>query len=192
MNAPAQIPFHAKPPRHATPKWWFDSVIDYMLAHPEAKQYEIAKHFGRAPNWISILLSSDSFKAKLEQRRREHNLHIHQSITLKLARSLDTTLDVLQEQIEKKRDAIPFTQLADFTNKTLERLGYGVQRPGGPASVTVNTGPQQVVTISAEDLAAARGAIRNQEASRLLEQLPAEEETSLLLEHQTATDETSE
>jgi hypothetical protein len=81
------------------------------------------------------------------------------------------------ETLEKKRDKIPFPALAEFADKTLQRLGYG-SNAGGTA-VNVNVNNAIVPQVSAEQLAEARARIRAVESARLVEappqkQLPSE------------------
>lgn len=48
-----------------------DAVIDFILAHPEATQNQIAATFGYTPSWMSIIINSDAFQARLRERRGE-------------------------------------------------------------------------------------------------------------------------
>lgn len=151
-------------------RWWHDSVIDYMLANPTARLSEIAHEFKRSYNYMSIILNTDMFKARLAARRNELNAGIHASIQNKLLRTLDATLDVVHEQITTKRTQIPFRDTSAFVNSTLERLGYGVKQGGGTAVQVNVSGPQ--VRVTAQDLEEARALLRRSEAARVVDALP--------------------
>ena len=48
-----------------------DAMIDLIIAHPELNQGQIAAHFGYTESWISNILASDAFQAKMAARREE-------------------------------------------------------------------------------------------------------------------------
>lgn len=48
-----------------------DAVIDFIIAHPEASQGHIAATFGYTQSWMSILINSDAFQARLRERKGE-------------------------------------------------------------------------------------------------------------------------
>lgn len=58
-------------PHIRTVRWHHDMIIDYMVAHPEATQNEIAAEFGFTATWLSIVVNSDAFKHRLQERKEE-------------------------------------------------------------------------------------------------------------------------
>lgn len=48
-----------------------DAVIDYIIANPQASQGNIASTFGYTPAWMSTIINSDAFQARLRSRRGE-------------------------------------------------------------------------------------------------------------------------
>jgi hypothetical protein len=62
-------PVGAKPPVKVS--YTHDAVIDFIIAHPEASQGKIAAHFGYTPAWMSIIINSDAFQARLRERKAE-------------------------------------------------------------------------------------------------------------------------
>lgn len=48
-----------------------DAVIDFIIANPQASQGQIAAQFGYTPAWMSIIINSDAFQARLRSRRNE-------------------------------------------------------------------------------------------------------------------------
>lgn len=160
-------------------RWWHDAIIDYMLTHPGAPLKELALEFKRSISHISIIINTDMFKARFEQRRQSLNQALGQSVQQKMLGALDLALEVVTEQMKTKRTQLPFKDVAAFTNSTLERLGYGSKATA--PSVVVNNGPQQV-TITSSDLEEARQLLRRSEAAKLVEHsIPAQVEAPTLL-----------
>lgn len=48
-----------------------DAVIDFIIANPSASQGNIASTFGYTPAWMSTIINSDAFQARLRARRGE-------------------------------------------------------------------------------------------------------------------------
>lgn len=48
-----------------------DALVDQILANPSISQNALAVHFGYTPAWISQILTSDAFQARLAARRSE-------------------------------------------------------------------------------------------------------------------------
>lgn len=141
-------------------KWWYEHLADFMIAHPSARQNDLAAHFKRAPGTISTIINTDAFKAYLRQRRAQYEASLDQEVRGKLLNVANRGLDFLLDGLEKKRDSIPINVLQDVVDKSLKNLGYGESR--APAvNVNVNQPPSTVsVAVGLEDLEAARRAIR--------------------------------
>lgn len=48
-----------------------DAIIDLVIANPWITQNELAAKFGYTPTWVSMVMSSDVFKARLAQRKAD-------------------------------------------------------------------------------------------------------------------------
>lgn len=136
---------------------WYDHIIDQLLVDPRLTQKEIARRVGRSMGYISTIMNSDLFRARYEFRRNQKTDQLNTLLNSKLTQVAITSLDLVQEQLEKKRDKLPFEEVADVMDTALQRLGYGV-KASGPA-VVVNNQTAVVAPISSEDLAAARAKI---------------------------------
>lgn len=150
-------------------RWWYEHLADYMIAHPDHRQNDIAAHFNRSPGTISVIINTDAFKAYLRQRRGEYESALDQDVRGKLMNVASRGLDFLLEGLEKKRDSIPINVLQDVVDKSLKNLGYGATQSSGPAvNVNVNAPQQNVpVAVTLADLDEARKALRaSQEAPR--------------------------
>lgn len=153
-------------------RWWYDGIIDWMIANPGKKLYECAEHFGKGASTISLIVNSDAFKMRLAERRKEFE-HIHDAAIIgKTTEVALKALDVMLDQLDKKRDKIPLKDANEIANTALQRLGYGAK-----PSTVVNVGNgagATVVQVSRETLEASRKSIRQQQEQRLLEVEDAE------------------
>lgn len=153
-------------------RWWYDGIIDWMLSHPGQKLGDCAEYFDKAQSTISLIVNSDAFKMRLAERRSEFE-HLHDfAIISKTSEVALKALDVMLDQLEKKRDKIPLKDANEIANTALKRLGYGEKQ--GP---TINIGQgagATVVQVSRETLEASRKQIRQVQEQRLIEVSDAE------------------
>jgi hypothetical protein len=151
-------------------RWWHEIIVDDMLQYPRALLRERAARLKYSPEYLSLVMNTDMFKALYEERRAAFNARLDASIQQKAGQAANLALDLVIDSLEKKRDKIPFAELSEFTDRTLERLGYGVK-----PSTNVNVGVQLVAPpITKEELAKARGDLRAVEDSRqrVIEAIP--------------------
>ena len=52
-------------------KFSHDAMIDVIIANPTVSQGEIAKHFGYTQAWVSRIMNSDAFLARLALRKED-------------------------------------------------------------------------------------------------------------------------
>lgn len=56
----------------AKARWYHDRIIDFMLASPvPPSQGDMAREMGYSDAWISVIVNSDAFKNRLEERKAE-------------------------------------------------------------------------------------------------------------------------
>src|SRR5262245_9032406 len=60
--------------------WWYDHLVDWMLCNPGATYKDIGRAFNRSPGTVSLILSSDLFRARYAQRKAEHNRRLSDAI----------------------------------------------------------------------------------------------------------------
>jgi len=88
-----------------------DAVIDFIIANPSVSQGQIAAHFGYTQSWMSIIMSSDAFKARYAERR-------------------DKVIDpVLAASLKDRFEAV--------TTRALEKLGDILSQPSPPPNVVL-------------------------------------------------------
>ena len=86
----------------ASARWHHDRIIDYILEAPTApSQNEIGKVFGFTATWVSIMVNSDAFKNRLEERKGElTDPKIKASILERLDGLAKSALDKLIERVD--------------------------------------------------------------------------------------------
>jgi hypothetical protein len=147
-------------------RYWYDGIIDLLLADPTLSQKEIAQRMGRHAVTIGMVMNSDLFRARYEQRRLAQSTALQEKINDRIAGVAITSLELVKEQLDTKRTSVPLAELADVADKALSRLGYGGKTAAGPASVVqVNVG-NPAPQITREDLERSRQKIIDAQASR--------------------------
>ena len=77
-----------------------DALIDLIIEQPQLDQNKLAAHFGYTPGWISNILASDAFQAKMALRREEViDPFIRATIEERFRALVIRSLDVLQTKL---------------------------------------------------------------------------------------------
>lgn len=179
LRSPKVKPVPTPAPQRWQPRtfsWWYDAIIDEMLASPQSTKKQIAAKLGIAYATIILITTSDLFRMRFEMRRGLLNDDITAHISHQLSKVASKTLDLTLDVLERKQDSIPLPQLVDLQEKVLTRLGYGLPQREGRDHPQINVNVQQnappqttEVRINASDLASARAALRRNEEVRLIE-----------------------
>jgi len=146
-------------------KYSHDAMIDMMIADPRVTQSQLAAYFGRTPSWISIVVNSDVFKARLAARKAEL---VDPEISLTMRERIEAlttqSLKILQEKLAKPADQVP----DNLAVKALE-MGSKALGLGGNAAPQVLVTSEERVSRLAHRLLALQGGV----VSAPLEQAPA-------------------
>lgn len=107
-------------------KYSHDAMIDLMIANPAISQGALAAEFGYTQAWVSRVVNSDAFNARLAERKTELvDPTIALTIEEKFKALASKSLDVVLEKLT-------VTQSADLGLKALEitskALGYGARQ----------------------------------------------------------------
>lgn len=107
-------------------KYSHDAMIDLIIAQPGVKQGEIAKHFGYTQAWVSRIMNSDAFLARLASRKADLvdpalALSIDERLRAVAAKSLDVVLE--------KLELVPTGEFAlEAAAMASKALGYGARQ----------------------------------------------------------------
>lgn len=107
-------------------KYSHDAMIDLLIANPAISQNEIAANFGYTVPWVSRIMNSDAFQARLALRKEELlDPVIVASIEEKFRALASKSLDVVL-------DKLSVTNSTELGLKALEisakALGYGARQ----------------------------------------------------------------
>jgi hypothetical protein len=110
-----------------------DSMIDLILAEPEVSHIKLAEVFGYSQGWISRVIASDAFQARMAERKA-------QLVDPTIAKALDDRLKGLATQsLEIVAQKLSSENSATYAMEALglasRALGYGArpqaERRGG-------------------------------------------------------------
>lgn len=130
-----------------------EAVMDWLLLNPEKTQGQCAEYFGITEQWLSVVVNSDCFQARLRERRMLMDHRVTDITEGRLKGVIQKGLERLEQMVETVPDP---RFVLDTTDKMLARLGYGPK--SGPA--VVNNTQNNTYVISKDVLARARNEIR--------------------------------
>ena len=117
----------AKPPAL---RYSHDAMIDMIIAEPHVSQAALAKRFGYTRSWVSTIMTSDAFKAKLALRRDEVVDPILKVTLEERFRALTTrSLEILQEKLEAPASMVPDQLVLRAMELGAKSLGLGAAPP---------------------------------------------------------------
>lgn len=113
-----------------------DAVIDMIIANPRVSNQQLAAVFGYTGAWMSMIRSSDAFKARLATRRAEI---VDPTLTATLEDRIrgitERSLEVIAEKLEAPAASIPDAialRAAEFGAKALGIGGHKTPPPVDP------------------------------------------------------------
>lgn len=109
-----------------------DFMIDLIIADPCITQDRLAKHFGYTPGWISQIIASDAFQARLAERKDELvDPTIRATIDDHFKALVTRSLAILREKLDKPAAEVPPNLALKALEIGSKALGYGA-RPDTP------------------------------------------------------------
>jgi len=109
-----------------------DAFIDVIVANPSVTQREIAATFGYTEGWVSQVMSSDAFKARLEERREEIvDPVLRASVKERIEGLAMQSLEVLKRKLEGPN--VSDKLAAEVFKTATMALGFGARSPQAPA-----------------------------------------------------------
>jgi hypothetical protein len=114
------------------------AMIDLLIARQgKISQNELAAVFGYSPSWISTVMSSDAFQAKLMERSAELvDPTIRASVEEQLKGQLTRSMEILREKLDRPSAAIPDNLVLRTLEISSRALGLGIKDKD--INVTVN------------------------------------------------------
>lgn len=104
-----------------------DAMIDCILREPKITQGKLAEFFGYTQAWVSRILNSDAFQARLAQRKSELvDPTLALTIDERLRALATKSLDVLQEKLELP--SATFDMALETAKVATKALGYGARQ----------------------------------------------------------------
>jgi hypothetical protein len=137
-----------------------EQIMNWLVLNPEKSMRECADAFGYTQAWLSTLVHSDAFQAKLAEKQQLVQARVCASIPEKLNRVTDVALDKLATMVEASEDPEFILNVAD---KALHKLGFGPATARNPQGGTI-TQQNNVYMVSAEELMNARQLMGQQHA----------------------------
>lgn len=103
-----------------------DAMIELIIAEPHISQNALAARFGYSPAWISNIIASDAFQARLAERRDEViNPELRATIEERFRALVRQSLNVLQEKLTQPQvDPELALKAAELGTRA---LGYGAR-----------------------------------------------------------------
>lgn len=123
-----------------------EAIANWLIANPHRSLRECADAFGYTQSWISVIIHSDAFRARLREKQGGEFDRLSADILTKLRAAADVGIEKLQAHLEKCEEP---AFILDATDKVLHRLGYapkqGTAAGSGGTTVNVFTVPQDVL-----------------------------------------------
>ena len=133
-----------------------DAMIDIIIAKPDVTQNTLAEYFGYSVGWISRILCSDAFQARLAQRRGEVVMPgllstFEERLKLLATNSIELVLEKLEERDEEGKPVADIGTVFKALEISTKSLGYGARQTNVAIqnNLTVNTmSDQQLMEIA--------------------------------------------
>jgi transcriptional regulator with XRE-family HTH domain len=117
-----------------------DGMINLILANRGISQNALAKHFGYSASWVSQVMSSDAFQARLLERATElEDPTLVASIEDGLKGMLTRSKEILMEKLSKPSAEVPDNLALRTLELATRALGYGARDPVVNVQVNMET-----------------------------------------------------
>jgi len=123
----------ARPPKL---RYTHEAMVDLIIADPGISQNELAARFGYSASWVSTIMCSDAFQAKLAERRGEIvDPQLRSNFELQLKGLMSRSMEILAAKLEAPPEYIPDQLALRTLELSTKALGYGAREQ---ATVQVN------------------------------------------------------
>lgn len=119
-------------------RYTHEAMVDQIIANPAISQNELAAIFGYSPSWVSQVIASDAFQAKLAERSRDLvDPTIRATVEDHFKGMVLRSLDILKAKLDRTPEAIPDNLALRTLELSSRALGYGVRDPVTRVEVNV-------------------------------------------------------
>lgn len=115
-------------------RYTHDAMIDIIIAQPRVTQNTLAEYFGYSVGWISRIMCSDAFQARLAHRRGEVvTPGLITTFEEKLAGLCDRSIEMLTERLDDVDEVtgesvVPIGTIFKALEIGTKSLGYGARQ----------------------------------------------------------------
>jgi hypothetical protein len=107
-------------------RYTHEAVIDMIVADPGVSQNKLAATFGYTPGWLSTVMGSDAFKARLAERREEIvDPVLRMSLEERMKALVEKSLEVLAEKLSQPALQVPDNLALRAMELGAKSLGMG-------------------------------------------------------------------
>lgn len=128
-----------------------DMVMNWMLENPHRLLRDCAAYFGYTQAWLSSMIHTDAFQARLKEKQGDIFSAIASDIPSRLNGLASLAIERLEEKLEVTNDG---DFILDSFDKILHRAGYAPKKEAASLKNETN-----VYVISPTALAAARASM---------------------------------
>jgi len=146
-------PRPAAPPSIKNISHVHEALMNWMLLYPERNLGECAAAFGYSQAWLSTIIHSNLFQARLKEKQEAIFSGVKEDLHTKMGALADVGLEKLQAQMETSANP---KFILETTKLALTSLGFGSARSAPANNVNAQNVQQNFYVASQADLVAAR------------------------------------
>lgn len=117
-------------------RYTHDAMVDLIIADPTISQNALAAHFGYTAGWVSQVITSDAFQARLAERSADLvDPTIRATVEERFKAMILRSLEILKEKLNKPSHEVPDNLAIRTLELSSRAMGYGAKEtpPAAPA-----------------------------------------------------------